>query len=381
MTQRVVVCQGPIQLVTAVTVLTQVAQERGRIDGTRDHLVIAGLWAPAGQEAGLVAAIRAMAAHLWRWSSVSVLSASQVDALEHAADKRADLERMMNVLLSDVREVYVVREWQTLNQVVLSAFPGAHKIGYGDAIGIYLSPNFMRPAQPLLRGAAQGLRARLRALKPGAARASALDVYYLTIPDAFDRVPKAELRRTRPALLRATMDKLSELVPESVVERLRPLLNGRRLIVLATSNFSEQGVMSADSEISAYVEHLRGTAPVRDGLVLLKPHPRDDQGKVARLQQALRACFSDVLVPSDADGAYLPLEAVLLRLERAVPEMLGFEVFTYSSACLASRYILNLTPEIGFGDELVKRNFRAPYVNARIVHERQLRAACRLTTT
>ena len=63
MPQRLVACQGPIQLVTAVTVLRQ--RDRARADGLaavwQDHLAILELAVPSGQERALVDALTGMA--------------------------------------------------------------------------------------------------------------------------------------------------------------------------------------------------------------------------------------------------------------------------------------------------------------------------------
>jgi hypothetical protein len=183
------------------------------------------------------------------------------------------------------------------------------------------------------------------------------------------------VQKTDLTLLRAVLDELRPLLPRELVTLLRERLTGHRLVVVGGSNFSEQGVMTLDDELAAYTEHLLAQGFSSSSLVLLKPHPRDRAEKVERLAAALQKSFRSVYALSDADGFYMPLETLVLELA-ADPGCQGVDVCTYSSACLASRYVLDLRPRIGFGPTLVRRYFRSDMVEVRLAHERQLLAAC-----
>lgn len=347
MARRIVACQGSIQLVAAVAVLRQ----RDRDAGAHwdDHLLITGLHAPVGQEQAFASALERMAGALHRWTSVV-----------HLADPA-------EARFEDVREVYAVREWQRSNEALLGAFPAATKICFGDSIGIYLAPTFMAPRQGWLRRIAGRLRQR-------AAPAPA-DCYYLVLPTAFDPVPSRDIRQTDIALLRQAIADLKPLLPPPLLADLRRRLGRRRLVVLVGSNFSEQGVMSAEAEVAAYAEYLEQQALDSDALLLLKPHPRDRMEKLLILEAALRQSFPHIFTLTDAFAAYLPLETLLLEL-RPPQAGSGVDLCTFSSACLASKYVLDILPRIGFGERLVRRHFRKPFVEARLRHERQLQSAC-----
>jgi Alpha-2,8-polysialyltransferase (POLYST) len=387
MSQRIVECQGPIQLVTAVAVLRQRDRERARsgvIADADEHLIITELAAPAGQEAGFVRALEQMAATLRPWRSVARLRLTDRLALEERLAAGEHIDSLSGIALPDVSEVLVVREWQPDNQALLLSFPHANKIGFGDAIGIYLAPSFMRPQADLRpRAIASRAKQELRRLfnrgaaggapRPELPHAS-LDCYYLTLPDAFDPVPIRDVRLTDTALLREVMNELRPLLPHDLVRELGERVRGRRLVVVGGSNFSEQGVMTTDDELAAYVEHLASQGLARSSLVLLKPHPRDRADKAERLVELLRPHFDNVYALTDRTF-YLPLETLVLELT-AHPECLGVDVCTYSSACLASRYVLGLEPRIGFGPQLVAKYFQRRFVTARLAHEQQLQAAC-----
>jgi len=145
---------------------------------------------------------------------------------------------------------------------------------------------------------------------------------------------------------------------------------------LVDSNFSEQGLMTPRAEISAYVEYLSEQNLDSNSLVLLKPHPRDRVEKLRDLEIALSRIFQNVFTLSDDIGFFLPLEALLMNIRSLGSIDRKIDVCTFSSACLASKYILDITPRIGFGERLVRRHFKAPFVEARLNHEKQLLEAC-----
>ena len=358
MAKRIVACQGPIQLVTAVAVLRQrdrELRERASPAGWEDWLVIMELAAPAAQEEEFVRALKEMAGALRPWKEVSRLQDSrQLAALE------------------DVGEVYVVREWQQSNRMLLEAFPAATRICFGDAIGIYLAPTYMAPTRGLL----QRIAARLRRgdLPQPTAKAAC---YYLTLPDGFDPVPARDIRRTDTALLRQAIEDLVPLVPSALLAELRARLGDRKLVVIVTSNFSEQGVMSQEAEVAAYMEYIDAQRFDADALVLLKPHPRDRREKASDIASALRQRFGRVFTLSDALVSYLPLEALALAICPGRQARPGLELCTFSTACLAAKYLLGVQPRVGFGARAVKRYFQKQYIAPRLHHEAQLLEACR----
>ena len=367
MAQRLIACQGPIQLVTAVAVLRQRDREHGdaRAGAWEDHLAILELAVPSAQEKGLVDALTRMARALRPWRSIVQLTDAELEGLRRLPERRPAALRE----LGDVRELYLVREWQRANEVLLGVFRDAQKICFGDSIGIYLAPSYMAPAPGFARGVMRLLRSAFRSRRRA-------DRYYLALPRAFDRAPSRHVTLTDLALLRQTLEELRPLLPGGIVAEIRRRAAGNALTVLVCSNFSEQGAMSMEAEISAYLAYLGEHAPAPRPLVVLKPHPRDRREKTAALESALRGPFADVLTLSDEAGLYLPLEALLLELRSGEPRPSDVVLCTFSSACLASRHLLGLAPRIGFGERLVRSHFHKPYVPSRLRHEAQLVSAC-----
>lgn len=388
MPQRIIACQGPIQLVTAVAVLRQ--RDREPLDGKEegmatwdDYLVIVDLATPASQETAFVKALEQMAYALRRWKSVVHVGTSNPVEPAGPCHRIGAIEELIGAKFYDVREIYTVREWQPGNQILFKAFPSATKICFGDSIGIYLAPTYMRPKAGWLRSFVSHLKSPFRGHSGNAAsrrdfefpRVPA-DCYYLTLPYAFDPVPSANIKVTDLSLLQQTMADLIPLLPAALLSNLKERLDGRRLVVLLGSNFSEQGVMTPDAEISAYVEYLLEQGLDPKSLVLLKPHPRDRVEKLRNLEIALAGAFDSVFTLSDDFGFFLPLEALLIDIRSMNAMDNNIDVLTFSSACLASKHILHISPRIGFGTRLVKKYFNAPFIEARLSHERQLLSAC-----
>lgn len=381
MVRRLITCQGSAQLVTAVAALRardgQTGAERG--DGPHhDHLLIYGLSVPAAQTAGFSGFIEAMAGLLHRFESVVHLPEQQIDALWQSAASAVSPERFTRQVtdalgIDGVDEVFVVREWQRCNALVLNAFPTAAHVCYGDSVGVYLPPDYAAgPASPL---------ARLRTALLGAFRRQAafpvarprLDISYLLLPDAFGQPPSRQVVRTDAAVLRALFGSLGPLLQPGWCAGVARQAAGREVWVLMGSNFSEQGVMSLAQEVAAYRDWISSLAPPAGALLLLKSHPRDESGKHEVLAQSLRALFGDVVSADAAGSPYLPSEVFLLELAR-----LGctLRALTFSSACLGAHFVLNLPTVIGFGGEVVGRRMEPRHRAARCRHEADLRRLC-----
>lgn len=385
MSRRIVACQGPIQLVTAVAVLRQRDQEtgqRGLNAHWDDHLAIMELASPEGQRPAFVTALARMANTLRKWHSIIDMCDANPSQFRRSDSPLGLALRLDDTSAAGVDEVFVVREWQTGNQALLRSFPEATKICFGDSIGIYLPPVHMAPREPLARRAARYMRslATLRARKGPAAepaRVSA-DCYYLTLPEAFGQPPSTDVRTTEIAHIWKVLDDLRPLLPKVLVEELYDRMNGGRVTVLMTSNFSEQGLMSPKAELAAYVAYLADQRLDTDSLLLIKPHPRDRVDKVSALAQILGRRFRSVYTLTDELGFYLPLEVLLMEIQSSAERHAGMDVCTFSSACLASQHVLGIIPRLGFGERIVGRHFRKQFVAPRQHHERELRAACKL---
>jgi hypothetical protein len=384
--RRLVTCQGTANLVTALAVMELHERSAPAALGApppEDHLLIYGLAVPAEQVKPFAAVIERFALALHPFRSVSLLEDQQVEALWAEMQAQRNMQMLVPALhrltgLDVPDEVFVVRDWQMPNTLVLNAFPGAKHICYGDAIGVYLPPNYLAP-RPALR---ERLSAALRRLGGAASKEpwpdARLDVSYLALPGAFGTPRSGAVMQADMSILQSVFARLRPFLDRSWMNDLRTQAAGRALWVLMGSNFSEQGAMTMRNEVLAYRHWIESQSPQKDAILIVKPHPRDSTMKLRALQDELNGSFSQVLTASGSENAYLPFEAVLLDLltGEAGEAPRTIDVMTFSSACLTVRHVLRLKPRIGFGKDLVGKYFAPAHRAARNQHESDLRRLC-----
>ncbi|MBL0919590.1 MAG: hypothetical protein IBJ14_12890 [Hydrogenophaga sp.] len=378
--ERLVVCQGTAQLVTAVSALRAHAKRAGtKADETpsRDHLLICGLAVPEGQADEFARVIERMAALLHPFASISRLDDGAleqlIDSAQRGAGAREVAGRLQKVTgVEKVDEVFTVRDWQACNELALGAYPEATHVCYGDSVGVYLPRGFMSPR----RSPWSRVAARLR--QWGQARQGLLDnprvdINYLLLPGAFGMPPGGEVVRTQATTLRDLFGSLASLLDGPALEEIRQRTAGRSVWVLLGSNFSEQGLMTPESEASAYRDWIEGLQPEPGAVLLIKSHPRDDRGKRPLLEKQLLGLFDEVWCADSVGSAYLPVEVLLLELVSVVDSL---RCLTVSTACLGTHFVVESKTDIGFGEALVARYMAPDRQQQRLRHERDLRRLC-----
>jgi hypothetical protein len=377
--ERLIVCQGTAQLVTAIAALRQHETASGRHAPTRsrDHLLICGLAVAESQTGAFTRVIEQMAALLHPFSTVSRLSDGALEELlgkagrASTADEIADLLRQATGI-GKVDEVFTVRDWQPCNTLALSAFPAATHICYGDSVGVYLPRGFMAGKPRALSWITHRLR-RWISSRSALLAHPRVDVSYLLLPGAFGLPPSGTVVRTQVAPLKDLFSRLGPLLDGAAMKDLRDRTAGRPLWVLIGSNFSEQRLMTPQAELAAYRAWISNLRPDPGTVLLIKSHPRDRTGKRELLEQHLRDLFGEVLSADSVGSAYLPIEAVLLDL---MPIVASLRSLTVSTACLATHFVVGSRTHIGFGDELVTKYVAADRRHERCQHEADLRRLC-----
>jgi hypothetical protein len=377
---RLIVCQGTAQLVTAVAALRQHMKRSKGNEGhqqSRDHLLICGLAVAEPQVAEFSLVIEQMAALLHPFATISRLSDAELenllDGARHAPTPSAIARLLQETTgIGGMDEVFTVRDWQPCNILALSAFPEATHVCYGDSIGVYLPQGFMA-GKPTVR-------ARVASLLRGLTQSHApqfgnprLDISYLLLPGAFGVPPSGELVRTDAATLRDLFGRLAPLLDGAALNNLRERTVGRSVWVLMGSNFSEQGMMTPQAEIAAYRDWITDLRPDPGTVLLIKSHPRDRKGKHEMLERHLREFFDDVWSADSIGNAYLPIEALLLNI---MPVVASLNCLTVSTACLATHFVVGCKTHIGFGNELVAKYVVSGRRHERCQHELDLRRLC-----
>jgi hypothetical protein len=378
--ERLVVCQGTAQLVTAVSALRAHAK-RAKTDTdetpSRDHLLICGLAVPERQADEFARVIERMAALLHPFASISRLDDGTLEQLIETAQSgvsaRAIADRLQKVTgVEKVDEVFTVRDWQACNELALGAYPEATHVCYGDSVGVYLPRGFMSPRRSAWSRVAAQLR-RWRQPQQGLLGNQRVDINYLLLPGAFGIPPGGEVVRTQATTLRDLFGSLAPLLDGPALADVHQKTAGRPVWVLLGSNFSEQGLMTPESEASAYRDWIEGLHPEPGAVLLIKSHPRDDKSKRALLEKQLLGLFDDVWCADSVGSAYLPVEVLLLELGSVVGSL---RCLTVSTACLGTHFVVESKTDIGLGETLVARYMAPDRQQQRLQHERDLRRLC-----
>lgn len=393
--RRIVTCQGGIQLIAAVAALRSHESKHATAGVNyeyEDYLVIYDLYSPAGQLDDFVAVVKKMAAVLDEWRKVVYVTSAQMDDFAVAAsstspaDTFAQVHALVGAATAD--EIYLCRNWQFGNQLMINAYRDATKICYGDSVGIYFSESYFLPApvddpketkslREKLGGLRISLREKLSEAKPKTVlKEIDFDIGYFLLPDILGQQPPMSTRRVEKELMLGIFRRLAEaLDPDDIRDRYQHIADASN-VFLMTSNFSEAARMSVDDERVAYRQFLERQNLPRESILVIKPHPRESEEKIKRLGEHLRDLFSDVVLLTEPNLFSIPFEIFLLQLfpenEAALRRL---RIITFSTACLTLEALFALGPVVGFGNDLVTRFFKPNFVTGRIQHEDDLRLA------
>lgn len=390
--KRIITCQGSIQLIAALSALSY----RGQPTGCQNYLVIYELYAPEHQHHQFAAFIQQMAEAVCEWEAIVYLTPDQLDALGHQLDvtRPHQIYRQVHqwLRLDRADEIYLCRNWQFTNQLLLNAYPSAYRICYGDGIGLYFSDGsavVRRPAvsppsrDQLWAWTWERLRSRWHQIRERLQLKTKLysppfDIGYFVLPDIFGETPPMSIVTLTPDHLLKQFEPFVSFVDQNRVHEIRSWLQSSPVSVLLTSNFSEGDRISQSSEIQAYYEFLKSHDPASDSVLVIKPHPRDDANKILKLREICSSLYHKVIVLNDPDLFFLPFEVFFLKVFAQCEHQCNHKIriFAVSSAFLSLKLLFKTPSCIGFGADLTTRSFAPEFVAARLEHEQILHTAC-----
>ena len=392
--QRIITCTGTAQLLSALAALAHSAQNPS-LDGLEGEntLVIYDLFAPPGQIETFRHAVSQIAGQLLPWKAQVYLPKQQIDSFYRrgrslfAGNLFHDIRNAVGLDRAD--ELYLSRNWQTGNLVVLNAFPEAERICYGDGLGLYYSEQYHEQAFAARAPAPAGgwqkwsaefhkwrrvFKSRLtpnRWISRPCSRGCFLSATALgeTPPLPFSEIP--------PRIFLGLLRKLTGLLSQGVRERVQRFASGAPLVILLSSNFSEAKKMSLESELAAYRELFGKLGFSKQSRLLIKPHPRDSSEKIALLRQAAEPFFSGTLALDDEPLFCLPFELFLLGalLDEKGVRLGPLEIIAGSTAAISIHRLFGLKPRLAFGADLARKYFYPHYAEQRLRHEKDLALA------
>ena len=397
--KRVVTCQGGIQLVAALAALeTREAEQQQSDVEYEDYLVIYDLYAPDSQLTQFMNAVQRMAQALRDWKSIVYFSKEKMIEFDQQltfVTRPQVYQRVRDLVGVDkADEVYVCRNWQFGNSLMLNVYRDATKICFGDSIGIYFSEAYFSPAvtnngRPPLKAAVRqqlrrikhSLRGRLigdeTPLRDVVLDEIQFDIGYFLLPEILREIPPMETRLVNKATTGEIFRKLARaLDPEQIVAQYGYLADVPA-VILMTSNFSEASRMSSENELAAYRQFLEQLQLPRESTLIIKPHPRDGEEKIRELGRRLGDMFANVVLLMDQNLFFTPFEVFLIQtfLSEGEQTPRNLKIITFSTACLSLPILFDIQPVIGFGNEIVKTSFFENYISGRLQHEDDLNSA------
>ena len=403
--RRIVTCQGSIQLITAFSVMRYREEVEGiAIDDYDNYLVIYDLYAPAEQINDFINLIKQIANSLCHWKSIVYIPAENLTNITHKLNNAGNAEIFSTVGdwigANTASEIYLCRNWQFGNQLLINTYKSANKICYGDSIGIYFSSSspafFAKKESPnptfkqkithaLITSPRQYLRNQRDKLQEWLGLKTFLKVIefdhrYFSLPDIMGETPPMEFKSIPPKYFFDVISLLTDLVDVDYASRLINSINDSPVAILLTSNFSEAGRITYENEIKAYHRFLKSVDLLPDTVLVIKPHPRDTLKKIQKLQVSLSDLFSKIIVLSEPQLFFLPFEILFLKVflhfhTRTSRNSQLIKIFAVSSACLSFKLLFDIHPIIGFGADVTSNLFEQDFIDGRLNHERELTAA------
>jgi len=394
---RLFIGQGSLHILTAI-VAGETCTRGGAIPSAGDVLLFHGLNPERDQSERWARVLERAARRLGTWRRVIYLDPDRIAEWTRSAREngwRGVAPAVRAEIGADtIDEIYIQKNDDFINRLLVASFPAARSICYGDGLGLnysarYWLPEEREPPRPaegprgLRRWRSLGRRLGARLLRGPPPESEPplprFDRHCLLLPNCFDDHVE-DPAVASPEGLRRKIDALVPILAEEAEGRsaaldLAAALSGAsEIVVLLPSCFSEAGRIDPGAEVAAYRAVVDGIEPLPGAAIVVKPHPRDLQAKTDRLLATLSERYARVHVLDDPRSRYLPFE-VTLRLALSSPSLPPRRFVTFSSACLALELLFGERTVLGFGEASVRRSFRPEFVERRLVHERDLRLA------
>jgi hypothetical protein len=381
-------CTGSAQLIASV--LAGLSNDRNAAgDSSRKNYLIyydLGL----EQRDAIVAAsvLKNMANRVYSWENIVYLDENFVAEFYREFWSRGfdySLRKLLNKLdVSGFDELYLGQNRFFLNRFLLNAFKSAKKVCVGDAIGINYSCNYLDgawtpPGKIAARTMLDDVRECWRSVKRKALATNLIDVpfdeFCMLAPNLFDEHIDNPVTPDANEAIRLFRE-ASDIDEQPIAVNIRTAIaECRQILVILSADWSGRGHLSEEDEVSAMMDFVSGLGQSRHAVVLLKPHPRESQRKIALFSKSLTKAFDQLFVLDERRLAYQPFEAFYQHCLMPVLPGKTITVAGFSSAVLGMELLFGQRCQLGFGVDIVSRYFLPERKERRLVQERDLQKA------
>lgn len=346
---RLISIQGPTQLLNVLSILRS-QETNPEYKNSQDYLIIGGLCVDS-LSAKKILDICQQIARVWNFKQIFCLNHLEklyIHKIFSFKDCIKSLKKYTNLQFVDA--VYVCRNWQFFNEVLLSSYPQAQKICYGDGLGyIDLNSNFWsQPVNP------EGLVDvdEICVIAPVAKDATVFNRYPIQQinPNYFYSVVLESAKQISG--LEKYCRELSKKIDDS-------------LTVVLTSNHTEAGIIKDDkNEIDCYLSCILSSTQENE-LILVKGHPRQQLHQSTNLVKKLRALGRKALEIDRFNHVSIELFIPFLHINKLIS--------CSSSSCVSASYLDKIEKVIiGYGEQLIKNYFLSRYQKRFLINEQVL---------
>jgi hypothetical protein len=237
---RLITAQGPAQLINVLGILNYQSQNE-TIDDWEDHLVLGGFCTDGSDETTkLMIETCTEISKYWKFKSIEYLSPQNLLLDNSFSETIERVERKLS--LKDIQSIYVCRNWQLFNEILLEIYKDSTKVCYGDSFGaLDLNDDRSQPKPYNPKGY------------------SKIDKTYLFMPMECDRQGKAfslagEMIQPPVEYLVATINSIGKAIP-SLAEYTKSInsINSQKLTLVTTSNLTESGLIRRTNKFDVLI--------------------------------------------------------------------------------------------------------------------------------
>ncbi|NET44427.1 tetratricopeptide repeat protein [Okeania sp. SIO2B3] len=333
---RIVIAQGIIQLLNVVSVL-KFQSTLEKYQNCEDFLIIAGS-RNSTMNQGLIDACLQIST-VWSFKNIIVPHDYVVLLSEKVSQKTISfleatklLKNKLTINVCDV--IYTCRNFQFINELFLSAYSTAHKICYGDGLGVLDSKSMNQPGSINPQGFAKVDEAYL--IVPLEASKNAFDycglIQTINIKYFVDTIHKSALQ----------VPGLSQYC-KSILKK-----NNQPITLIVLTYWAQVNIISScDAEVELY---LLSVLPyvTKDELLVVKGHPRQKLNQSQKLvDELVKNGFNAILMPNKFEYYSIELFTSYLSFKKVIT--------IASNSCFTLAYLCHSEVIFGAKKTLVEK--------------------------
>lgn len=330
--QRLIVVQGSIQLLVVLSVL-QTQKERQIYDDCDDTLLIGGLGNKAKMNSNQMQDCLHIA-QVWDFKRIVLFSNFEELFTKRHCRFSTPLQVFRDhMMMTHVDVVYVCRNWQFVNELVLWAYPKAYSICYGDGLGrLDLDSVFWVKKTSNPRGF------------------KAIDEIFTVAPAGSSQGLqhcKPKFRMVDPECFRSVVKHSAQSIPglEQYCKTILKEIKAPLALVLTSYLTESRCAKSLKDEINSYLDCILSSTQEGD-TVLIKSHPRETLNQAELLSNELQRQNRNAIIISQFPNLPIELFALYLPISTAIPLV--------SSSCISLMYLSNCNVVVGLGEKITR---------------------------